>query len=625
MSLEFNQINLESKKFNKRNRILIAILIFILLFLLHRITILEKNSAQSNYSRKPASFISGGEFSYSKEQTSAKETANEILYSEEIKDSGEFSITDFLFNKKQNTEKIPDRLILNGTPQNLILIVIDGAGVSYFSDETTPNILSLSNYGFFTTNMQVKVPSTTESHAIIFTGIYNESYDWTSYLNLIEQNKTIFDSAKFSNYTLFAIMGKGDSPELISKMDAALFDADNNFFNLKSNLNLTAELFPSLTETFSLANNLSSYKNRPDLYAAYNDWIKDSVKSAIKTLAQTDEKFILVVNFPAVDEGGHENFDSYYLQTLKETDSDIKEIFDTLLETNLLNKTALIITADHGMQKTKYGRGAHADIYNDLTLKVPFLLISPQINLRNSESLYFNDDISPTILKLLNLPQNQGITGYVIGEIFSNETFIDVGILNLTYNSVSINITVQNFANLSVEDELCLNVTARTEYAVACANLTLSPKEKKIVLFKFPFSQSGIYKISSFLARSDSNFRNDILEIKAKIPPVHDLGIEEIYIEKDSANQQKIKVKVRVLNYGDYAEDKLALSIKIHPETRNYGPYSDEIKISKTVSSTWTLNQTGLFQIEAKITGYDNFGLDAEQENNIKSTYVHIS
>jgi len=617
MNLEFNQINLESKnKSNKRNRILIAVLIFILLFLLHRVSIIEKNSFnKNNLSNKPSTYISAPD----------PQTEN-IEFQSTENPTEEFSFSNFIFNKKSSTKNnFQDKLILNGSAENLILIVIDGAGSSYFSEETTPNILALSKYGFFTKNFQTKVPSTTESHSIIFSGIYNSSYDWTSYLNMVAQNVTIFDSAKSSNYTLLAIMGKGDSPEIIRKMDAALFDADNNFFYLNSNLNLTHTLSYPLTETFTLANNLSAYENRSNVYEAYTDWVKDSVKSVIKALSDSDEKFILVVNFPALDEAGHENFDAYYLQTLKETDSDIKEIFDALLETSLLNKTAFVLTADHGMQKTKYGRGAHADIYNDLTLKVPFLLIAPQIDSRTSGSLYFNDDITPTLLKLLNLPQNWSTTGFVIDEIFSKGNFLDIGLTNLTYNSTALSIALKNFANLTLEDELCLNVTSINEYAISCANLTLNPSEEKLILFKQPFSQRGIYKAKAFLARADSNFRNDLIETKMKISPIHDLGIEELYIEKDDSNPYKIKVKVRILNSGDFPADKLALSIKINSETRNYGPYNDEIKISKTVSSTWTLNQTGLIQIEAKITGYENFATDAEQENNIKTTYVHIA
>ena len=80
------------------------------------------------------------------------------------------------------------------------------------------------------------------------------------------------------------------------------------------------------------------------------------------------------------------------------------------------------------------------------------------------------------------------------------------------------------------------------------------------------------------------------------------------------------------MNYGDFPENSLELEISISSATRSYGPYNtDEIKVSKTVSSTWTLNQTGEAQITAKIINYANFALDAEQENNIKTTSIHIA
>ena len=241
MGYDFNQLNINSKKeINRRNRILIALLIFILFIVLYKIMLIEKTlGTKPQTFSKPATFVSGGDFTNYKKPVPKENEGGEIPAGEkqtDTKSDETFSLANFLFGKNSKAETISQLLSLNlnGTPENLILIVIDAGGSSYFSPEITPNLLELSKYGFFTEEMKVKVPSTTESHAIIFSGIYNETYDWTAYLNMVAQNTTIFDAAKSQNYSLFAIMGKGDSPEVRAKMDAALFDADNNFANLKS-------------------------------------------------------------------------------------------------------------------------------------------------------------------------------------------------------------------------------------------------------------------------------------------------------------------------------------------------------------------------------------------------------
>ncbi len=642
MDYELNRINLESKnKFNKRNKILLALLIVVLLFSFNKYFLSNHNlnlnpagkNSLDNFKTKQGSMP---DFSYNKKPSvqTAQQEATEELSSENSENTPTSSeplsekLEEFIFGgEKKNSEATGYNLSLqNNTPENLILIVIDAGGSSYVSPEVTPNLLAISRHGFFTKEMKVKIPSTTESHTIILTGIYNESYDWTTYPQIFNRNTSLLDSARNSGHNVFAIMGKGDSPQLLNKTDAALHDSDNNYRNLNSDLKLTSAISADMADSFSSANNLSAYTNNSATpYISYNNWIKDSAKNIIRTLARSNQKFILVINFPGLDEGGHENFDAYYLQTFHEIDSNIKEIFDTLVETNLLNKTAFAITADHGMEKTRFGRGAHADRYNDLTLKIPFLLISPSIKPHYSEELYYNDDITPTLHKLLNLQQDYISTGAVMEEIFSSENFIDVGILNLSYNSSLLTTVVKNYANLTVEDELCTNVSAVAEYAFACTNITLSPFEKQAVLSNFPFSQGGFYKIVSYLGRADSNPRNDNFETKTKVGQIHDLGIGKISIELDDANPQKIKIKIRVLNYGDYPESSLEISIVAGNIARNYGPYSsDEIKVSKTVTSTWTLNQTGEIQVTAKITNYTNFATDAEQENNIKSTSIHI-
>ncbi len=644
MDYEFSSVNIQTKnKNNKTRKILLVIAIVVLLFILQKVSLSENvlksfnKNPQNNIKTKQ---VSAADFSYYTKPAVQTGTsrANEVITSETAaptptalmpatEQTAIEKVETFIFGAKETPEFPSYSLSLeNKAPENLILIVIDAGGSSYFSPENTPNMLSLSQYGFFTKEMKVKVPSTTESHTIIFTGIFNSTYDWTTYPTIFQRNTSLLDSAKYSNYTVLAIMGKGDSPQLINKTDAALYDADNNFLNLKSNLKLTPNIPQDLAETFSASNNLSNYLNSaPTPYISYNNWIKDSVKAAIRTLANSNQKFVLIINFPALDEGGHENFDAYYRQTLRETDSGIKEIFDTLVETGLLNKTAFVVTADHGMEKTKYGHGAHADTYNDLTLKVPFLVISPSIKPHYSEELYYNDDITPTMLNLLSLQQNYDTTGTVIDELFSPENFIDIGILNISYNESTLITTVKNYANLTVEDELCLNASKPSEYALACSNLTLGPFEKQTVTSAFPFSESGIYKIQSYLNHSDSNPRNDNFGRTIKIGQLHDLGIEKIEIEKNSANPQKIQVKVRVLNYGDYPENGLELSVTLGNFTRKYGPYSgNEIKVSKTSTSSWTLNQTGEVQVTAQITNYANFAADSEQENNIKSTSIHI-
>lgn len=207
----------------------------------------------------------------------------------------------------------------------------------------------------------------------------------------------------------------------------------------------------------------------------------------------------------------------------------------------------------------------------------------------------------------------------------ANSSILDIGVANLAYSEGNLTALLKNYANLQLDDELCLNVSGKTKYAFICSNFSLKPFEENAFHFSFPFSEPGFYNSSLFLNRADDNPQNDNFSIKTKLGEIHDLGVDNITLESDDENPFKINIKVRIANYGDFNETFLSLSTLINNQTREYGPYNSTIKGSKTFYYSRTFNESGAVSVTFKIISYSNFGLDADEENNIKTTSIHLA
>ncbi len=202
---------------------------------------------------------------------------------------------------------------------------------------------------------------------------------------------------------------------------------------------------------------------------------------------------------------------------------------------------------------------------------------------------------------------------------------LDIGISDLKYADNALAATLKNYANSAIEDELCLNVSQKSRFAISCTNFSMQPLETRDFIFQFPFQEGGIYNSLAFLNRTDENPINDNFSVQAKIGKMHDLSISELILTPDSENPLKVKIKVRISNNGDFDETALALSAFINNETKNYGPYDYVIKSSRTFSYSRTFKEDTNLSVTFKITDYSNFALDSDEENNLKTSSIHLN
>jgi glucan phosphoethanolaminetransferase (alkaline phosphatase superfamily) len=93
------------------------------------------------------------------------------------------------------------------------------------------------------------------------------------------------------------------------------------------------------------------------------------------------------------------DYDSKILQA----DFIIKSVFKKLVETNQLQNTIVVITADHGDGLGEHAVNGHVDWLYKPQIHIPFLIFGADTLLNNTSSFALQLDIAPTIVDLLNI------------------------------------------------------------------------------------------------------------------------------------------------------------------------------------------------------------------------------
>lgn len=102
------------------------------------------------------------------------------------------------------------------------------------------------------------------------------------------------------------------------------------------------------------------------------------------------------------------NFNNYYLNLIRDNDTSLQQIVDTLDELDLWKNTIVIFTADHGEMGGSHGglRGKGPFIYDENS-KVPFIVVHPDYTSGTSRVLTSHLDLLPTFVGFTGLTEAQ--------------------------------------------------------------------------------------------------------------------------------------------------------------------------------------------------------------------------
>ncbi|CAG0976909.1 MAG: alkaline phosphatase family protein [Candidatus Methanoperedens sp.] len=302
-------------------------------------------------------------------------------------------------------------------PQSAILFIVDGFGSSYYYPGTSPVALDGSlllkattgnlSFGAMIADIKTKHPITGIAHSVIVTGFSDANEETVGY-----PGATIFDITKEHSFVNLAIMERGDFMNMRNEQDIILYAENNSIdepFMAIQTKNAPDGVYDLMYEWKVKLPAYLDGKKGVDKYSAYNRWGIDAANAAAIDMIKKhpSRRFLLTVNIGAIDSGGHNMGDDDYLKLIEKLDSDIFPLYKTALDNNI----AFFLTADHGMSFATINarRGGHSsDKYSTKieSLRIPLVIVSPNTVTGIIGGEYEQEDIAPTLLGVLDLPDH---------------------------------------------------------------------------------------------------------------------------------------------------------------------------------------------------------------------------
>ena len=127
----------------------------------------------------------------------------------------------------------------------------------------------------------------------------------------------------------------------------------------------------------------------------------------------------------ALRQAGRKGLDAwrkYYAESMGRLDADLGAVLDVLERTGRLDKTIIVVVADHGESLGDHNEFLHGDSYFDSVVKVPLLIRVPGMNGNTSpiQPLVSHVDLLPTILELVGAVSPAGIDGENLIPVMEN-------------------------------------------------------------------------------------------------------------------------------------------------------------------------------------------------------------
>lgn len=283
---------------------------------------------------------------------------------------------------------------------NVIFITLDGLRRDRLN--LMPNFSSISEKGFFFSNMITVSPSTFISMPAIFSGLYPSKNGINSYYNMFkfraDKCKTLSQYMKEREYYTFAdvlndrVLPKQGFDEMkIHKMGENLI-----------------HLHKKIIEDISKKEKFFLYLHYTSIHDSYKENITNNYKVFDKEYFDLKER-------------NKEAYNSY----VKQTDEYIGEIIGCIKKLGLFENTLIVFHSDHGTSNgEKIGEKLYGGFLYDYSLKVFSIFLIPEMDGKKIDFQCRTIDIMPTILNIMGFKEDKNfekIQGNSLIPFFKNE------------------------------------------------------------------------------------------------------------------------------------------------------------------------------------------------------------
>lgn len=303
-------------------------------------------------------------------------------------------------------------------PWNVLLVTFDTTRAdrigSYGNDRIlTPALDGLADQGIRFTNAVSVAPITAPSHSTILTGLYPTGHGVrdNGLFVLSEQNRTLAEILSDHGYATAAAVG---AFPVISRFG---FDQGFDFFDD----HLTGMYEDYLGERAPKKEMFFDERRAAQVNEAVIPWLE----------ALEDAPFFLWLHYfdPHQPFEPPPPYDQLYADDLYDgeiayADSRLGHMLDQLKRLGKLERTLIVMTADHGEGLGEHNEVTHAVLAYDSTLHVPLIIRPPGLepdDVRVIEDRVGTVDIVPTILDLLDIEIPAEIHGQALTALWTTD------------------------------------------------------------------------------------------------------------------------------------------------------------------------------------------------------------
>lgn len=302
---------------------------------------------------------------------------------------------------------------------NIILITLDTTRADYLGLygqplNTSPNIDMLGDKSVVFEQCIAPIPITVPSHATILTGLMPRKHGaLENTFFLPDKVETIAEYLSARDYLAAAyvnvefLRGHG--------FEQGMTSGDDPFFNDSAEVTENAikyidenkdEKFFLWVHYFDAHSPYEPGKEYSSMFTEKDMDYDTALDGALKNRSRTD----LIKHLRRL-----------YMGELRQVDDNVGEILNRLRDDDLMNRTIIVVAADHGEAIFEDGEFTHGSLVHDRTVRVPLIIYSPRLSgLRIKEQVSLAD-IAPTILSHIGVKEKNKFDGIDLGCFFEQE------------------------------------------------------------------------------------------------------------------------------------------------------------------------------------------------------------
>lgn len=329
---------------------------------------------------------------------------------------------EYKYNETKHLTKIQDSVSPYSKVQNVLLVVLESAGAEYFDlyggkYHITPNLNKYASTARIFDNMYANSPASNKS----LVSILCSQYPWVSYKSLTQEHPDLKRESISSQL------------KKVGYRTSYLTSADSKFQN--GNIFLSHREFDVLedfskikcNQQFQFNNN--SYKNGSGMddnciVNRFENWLdEDKTKPFFSMIWTNQGHYPYFVTGEEVNYGVENPDLNRYLNTIHHYDQVIGALMAALEQRKLTSSTLVIIVGDHGEAFGRHKQFGHATKLYEENIKIPMLLIHPDLRGERDSSLAELKDIASTALPLVGIKNPESWQGRNLLESQNNEAF----------------------------------------------------------------------------------------------------------------------------------------------------------------------------------------------------------